>query len=250
MQPEFHSPRAYIESASPTSSRKSSLDAVSVAVASSGSRNRAVPRRRRIMYSVRNVGILTASRIGILIFIQSDIGIDILSPSSSSVGVQDGSEHGMGMLVVRDQTCFSRESDHIKFFALKPEYATYIPFTAEQDPSDPYNDAQFSAKPRAHRYRPGAHDGWMQCAKALREHDDIVVNAWKEGIDTLLVFVCRSYAISIFCVRKLTVSAGRFVLCRAYCIPHRVLYESSTRSFRRDDSVAAAARGTDCQLST
>lgn len=114
------------------------------------------------------------------------------------------------------------------FFSLKPEYATYIPFTPEQDPSDPYNDAQSSAKPRTHRYRPGAHDGWTQCAKALREHDDIVVNAWKEGIDTLLVFVCRSYVNSALCVRKLTVDPGRFVLCRPHGVQHRIVHTPPT----------------------
>lgn len=32
-------------------------------------------------------------------------------------------------------------------------------------------------------------DAWFQCAKTLHEHDEVTVKAWKEDIDTLLVFV-------------------------------------------------------------
>ena len=43
-----------------------------------------------------------------------------------------------------------------------------------------------------------AADAWIECAAALKEHDEDKIQGWKEEIDTHLVFVSLLYSIAQF----------------------------------------------------
>ena len=40
-----------------------------------------------------------------------------------------------------------------------------------------------------------AADAWIECAAALKEHDEDKIQGWKEEIDTHLVFVSLPYSV-------------------------------------------------------
>ena len=47
-----------------------------------------------------------------------------------------------------------------------------------------------------------AADAWMECATALKDHDDVKIQGWKEEIDTHLVFVSFRFTQACICWRR------------------------------------------------